>query len=134
MEQDSGTRQQVCLYNRSRTQFFCKRTIINNSQILYCITPQNKKRNNRTGQRDPTTGSECSPTAKKLSLTIVNVYIALHYKSQNKKCTLLKKIYIQIKFHLFCGTHASNNHGYNVGFYSAKVSIQCSFPMCKQHI
>ena len=38
--------------------------------------------------------------------------------------------FILFKFYLFCGTHASDNHGYNVGFYSVKVSIQCSFPMC----
>ena len=30
---------------------------------------------------------ECISTAKKTSLTIVNVYIALHYKGQNKKGT-----------------------------------------------
>ena len=59
------------------------------------------------------TGPKCSPSAKKPSLTIVNVYIALHYKSQNKKQTLLKKIYIRIKFYLFCEMHASDNHGYN---------------------
>ena len=61
------------------------------------------KRDHGTGQRDRKkkrngiagldngstyiTGPEHSPSAKELSLTIVNFYIALHHKSKNKKGT-----------------------------------------------
>ena len=42
----------------------------------------------RTGQQDNgttyTTKPKCSPADKKLSLTIVNLYIALHHKSEKK--------------------------------------------------
>src|SRR5271168_2329312 len=47
----------------------------------------------------------------------------------NKKMNPFKNKNIRIKFYLFCGTHASDDHRYNVGFYSPMASGQCSFPM-----
>ena len=73
-------------------QFFCQKTIITIVNV-YIAALHYKNQNKKE-----TMGPECSPAAKKLSLTVVNVYIALHYKSQNKKWTLLKKYIFKLNF------------------------------------
>src|SRR5271155_3891493 len=52
-------------------------------------------------------------------------------KLENEPFCQTRKINIQIKFYLFCRTHAFEHHRYIVEFYITKLSIQCSLPMCQ---